>query len=174
MAFGLDARAGTSAKWLVFDFGGGTFDVALVLSEHGQITVREKTRTSCSMLCSTRATTGLGGKDLDRAVVDHLFLSQVEDQIPAGFSRDDRDFLSLGLRKYAERALIELSTHESAFVVAELGEIRLGNGDEIDLDFELSRSDVRPVVTPLFEIALSARRRPSSIDTASLVATWTK
>ncbi len=143
MAFGLEARPGTSAKWLVFDFGGGTFDAALVVSEDGQITVRD-----------TEGDNRLGGKDLDQTLVDELFLPEIEDQIPPGFSRDDRDLVRRGLRKYTERVLIELSTREAAFVETDLGEIRLGSGDEIDLDFELSRSDVRPVVTPLFERAI--------------------
>lgn len=143
MAFGLEAGSGTSVKWLVFDFGGGTFDAALVVSEEGQITVRD-----------TEGDNRLGGKDLDEAIVDTLVLPEVEDQIPAGFSRDDRDFVRRGLRKSAEHARIELSTLESTFVETDLGEIRLGSGDELELDFELTRATLEPVVTPLFERAI--------------------
>ena len=59
MAYSLDAPGDGSEKWLIFDFGGGTFDAALVLVEDGQVTVKD-----------TEGDNHLGGKDLDLAVVD--------------------------------------------------------------------------------------------------------
>ena len=143
MAFGLDAERGVEAKWLVFDFGGGTFDAALVLCEDGQITVRD-----------TEGDNRLGGKDLDLAVVVRLLWPAAAGQVPMSALDDgDREHLRQGLRQYAEGALIGLSTKDPVFVESELG-IRLGDGQEIDLDMELSRDEVRSVVEPYFQRAI--------------------
>ncbi|MCB0782580.1 MAG: Hsp70 family protein, partial [Flavobacteriales bacterium] len=62
MAYGLgaDNKKGT---WVVFDLGGGTFDVALVRSEEGILKVLD-----------TEGDNHLGGKNLDYAIVDKLIL----------------------------------------------------------------------------------------------------
>ena len=143
MAFGLEADPAVSAKWLVFDFGGGTFDAALVLAEDGQITVKD-----------TEGDNRLGGKDLDLAVVVRLLWPEIAGQVSVeALSETDNEHLRQGLREFAERALIELSTKDPSFVESDTG-IRLGNGQEIDLDLEVSRDEIHPVVAPYFQRAI--------------------
>ena len=144
MAFGFDARRHAEQKWLIFDFGGGTFDAALVLLEDGQITVRD-----------TEGDNRLGGKDLEREVVDQHILPLVEDQIRlAGLSESDLLLLRSSLRRFAEQAIIDLSYRETCFVESDPGDVRLGSGQEIDLEFELNREQLRPSVEPVFQRAI--------------------
>ena len=60
MAYGLDAK-NKDGYWLVFDFGGGTFDAALLKVEEGIMKVID-----------TEGDNYLGGKNLDYAIVDEL------------------------------------------------------------------------------------------------------
>lgn len=62
MAYGLDAGK-TDGFWLVFDFGGGTFDSALIKVEEGIMKVVD-----------TEGDNHLGGKDIDYAVVDSVII----------------------------------------------------------------------------------------------------
>ncbi|HYH86326.1 MAG TPA: Hsp70 family protein, partial [Pyrinomonadaceae bacterium] len=63
-AIAYGARAGVrDQRWLVFDLGGGTLDVAVVSTRDGRLNVLEH-----------RGDNHLGGKDIDRAVVQNIFL----------------------------------------------------------------------------------------------------
>ena len=62
MAFGLDSKI-KDGYWVVFDFGGGTFDAALLSMREGIMKVID-----------TEGDNFLGGKDLDYAVIDQLFM----------------------------------------------------------------------------------------------------
>ena len=146
MFYGLDARKGNQ-KWLIFDLGGGTFDAALVLVEDGQITVKD-----------TEGDNHLGGKDLDLMVVDRILLERIAEE------NDIEQFLSGSpgrrahfrdtLKKWAEEINITLSFHDSHFVESDLGDIVLPDGTDIDLDFEITREQLRPAVEPIFQRAI--------------------
>ena len=67
-AIGYGARAGSSdQRWLVFDLGGGTFDVAVVSTREGRLNVLEH-----------RGNNILGGKDIDRSIVEQILLPALE------------------------------------------------------------------------------------------------
>jgi molecular chaperone DnaK len=93
LAYGLDQRL--SKKILVFDLGGGTFDVSVLEVGDGIFEVK-----------STSGDTQLGGVDFDRRIVDWLaeqFLEQEKIDL-----RQDRQALQR-LTEAAEKAKIELS-----------------------------------------------------------------
>ena len=62
MAYGLDSK-NKDGFWLVFDFGGGTFDAALLRVEEGIMKVID-----------TEGDNYLGGKNLDYAIVDEIII----------------------------------------------------------------------------------------------------
>src|SRR3954452_2523662 len=94
LAYGLDKRG--SETVLVFDLGGGTFDVSLLDVGDGGVEVR-----------STSGDGHLGGDDFDRRVVDWLADELKRDQ---GIDlRNDPQSLQR-LYEAAERAKVELST----------------------------------------------------------------
>ena len=58
------------------------------------------------------------------------------------------------LKRWAEETNIALSYHDSHFVESDLGDIVLPDGTEVDLDFEITREQLRPVVAPIFQRAI--------------------
>jgi len=61
IAYGLDKREGKSSNILIYDMGGGTFDVSLLKMENGIFEVR-----------ATAGDTHLGGEDFDQRLTDHF------------------------------------------------------------------------------------------------------
>ncbi|BAQ66405.1 molecular chaperone DnaK [Geminocystis sp. NIES-3709] len=93
LAYGLEKRR--SEKILVFDLGGGTFDVSILEVGDGVLEVR-----------ATSGDTQLGGNDFDRRIVDYLAQGFLETE---GVDlRRDRQSLQR-LTEAAEKAKIELS-----------------------------------------------------------------
>ena len=66
IAYGIKASA-NSGYWLVFDFGGGTFDAALMHVDDGIMKVID-----------TEGDNHLGGKNIDVAIVDQLFIPELK------------------------------------------------------------------------------------------------
>lgn len=94
LAYGLDKKKDETI--LVFDLGGGTFDVSVLEVGDGVVEVK-----------STNGDTHLGGDDWDNAIVDWLIAEFKKEQ---GVDlRTDRQSLQR-LREAAEKAKIELST----------------------------------------------------------------
>ncbi|XP_069120575.1 heat shock cognate 71 kDa protein-like [Argopecten irradians] len=63
IAYGLDKKVGTEKNVLIFDLGGGTFDVSILTIEDGIFEVK-----------STSGDTHLGGEDFDNRMVNHFVL----------------------------------------------------------------------------------------------------
>ena len=98
VAYGVDKEE--SQKVLVYDLGGGTFDVSVLNIEDGVIEV-----------LATAGNNRLGGDDFDQCVVDYLLL-EVKKQKKVDLSSDP---VALGrLREAAVNAKIELSQSMSA------------------------------------------------------------
>jgi molecular chaperone DnaK len=94
LAYGLDKKENETI--LVFDLGGGTFDVSLLDVGDGVVEVR-----------ATNGDTHLGGDDWDQRIVNYIADEFKKDQ---GIDlRDDRQALQR-LREAAEKAKIELSS----------------------------------------------------------------
>jgi heat shock protein 5 len=62
IAYGLDKRKMGEKNILVFDLGGGTFDVSILTIDNGVFEV-----------IATDGDTHLGGEDFDQRVIDHFF-----------------------------------------------------------------------------------------------------
>uniref|UniRef100_A0A3Q2C721 Heat shock protein 8 n=1 Tax=Cyprinodon variegatus TaxID=28743 RepID=A0A3Q2C721_CYPVA len=77
IAYGLDKKVSSERNVLIFDLGGGTFDVSILTIEDGIFEVK-----------STAGDTHLGGEDFDNRMVNH-FISTVEDEKLAGKISDD-------------------------------------------------------------------------------------
>merc|ERR1711912_90162 len=61
IAYGLDKKVGAERNVLIFDLGGGTFDVSVLSIEDGIFEVK-----------STAGDTHLGGEDFDNRLVNHF------------------------------------------------------------------------------------------------------
>jgi L1 cell adhesion molecule like protein len=101
IAYGLDKKGGEQ-NILIFDLGGGTFDVSLLTIEEGIFEVK-----------ATAGDTHLGGEDFDIRLVDH-FIAEFKKKHKKDMSGNER--AKRRLRTACERAKRTLSSSTQAFI----------------------------------------------------------
>jgi len=102
IAYGLDKNVQNEKNVLIFDLGGGTFDVSLLTIEEGIFEVK-----------STSGDTHLGGEDFDNRLVDH-FVAEFKRKTRLDLRTNERGMRRL--RTAAERAKRNLSNATRANV----------------------------------------------------------
>lgn len=132
LAYGLDKDDQTI---LVFDLGGGTFDVSLLEIGDGVVEVK-----------ATNGDNHLGGDDWDQKVVDHLVKV-----FQAGHGVDlSKDKMALQrLREAAEKAKIELSSSSETSI--NLPYITASAEGPLHLDEKLTRAQFQQLTSDLLE-----------------------
>lgn len=138
-------KADSEGFWLVFDLGGGTLDVSLLETREGWLRVVDHGGDNF-----------LGGKDFDNALVDWAAARLASEAGIPPFSRSDpKNRRPLGKLKAAcEQAKIELSRVErTAIVCAEV--CADADGNPVDADIEVRRSDLELLVAPLIDRSLA-------------------
>lgn len=136
------------AYWLVYDFGGGTFDAAIIKSEEGTIHVAHHGGDNF-----------LGGSNIDWAIVEKLIAPRVvKDFGLTDFSRGNlkwkRAFTKL--KRAAEMAKIDLSRNERATVEAKFED---DSGAEIEFECDLTRNEVVSVTEPIILRSVDISKR---------------
>jgi len=146
-AYGLTAKDKDS-YWLVFDFGGGTFDAAIIKSEEGILAVKD-----------TDGDNYLGGKDLDIAIVDKILLPELcknncIDSILA--NPDKKELLRKALKFFAEEAKNQLSYTEKVNVYADDNDLKFkdDNGNDPTINVWIDQQQLETVFTPIFQRAI--------------------
>ena len=99
-AYGLDKSGAKDQKILVFDLGGGTLDVTIM--DFGEVDGQ-----ATFEVISTSGDTSLGGKDMDKALIDYLVASFKQE---SGVDISGDKMAMNRVRESAEKAKIELST----------------------------------------------------------------
>ena len=102
IAYGLDKKVGKEKNVLIFDLGGGTFDVSILSIEDGIFEVK-----------STAGDTHLGGEDFDSRLVNH-FVDEFKRKYKKDISGNKRSLRRL--RTACERAKRTLSASTQASV----------------------------------------------------------
>lgn len=149
MAYGLSSEK-KDGKWLVFDFGGGTFDAALVKVEDGILTVFD-----------TEGDNYLGGKNLDEAVVCKILMPSLkEDYALSSYETTDwkKKALMDALKGPAEEMRIALSFADSADYSTYDRNLNLGqddNGEEIDLEITVTKEQLVDAIGEQYRKAVS-------------------
>ena len=134
LAYGLD-KGDKDQTILVFDLGGGTFDVSLLEIGEGIVEVK-----------ATSGDNNLGGDDWDQRVVDHL-VTQFKNSNGVDLSTDKVALQRL--REAAEKAKIELSSSQSAAI--NLPYITASDAGPLHLDETLTRSDFQKMTADLID-----------------------
>ena len=145
MAYGIEVKV-TDGHWLVFDFGGGTFDAALMKVDEGIIKVVD-----------TEGDNQLGGKDLDYAIVDHILIPYLRDryEIKNILSEDmSRTLLREALKFNAEEAKIVLSSKDSFGIYVDEPIGVDDKGEEIEIDLTVTLDDYEKAVKTIFQRAI--------------------
>ena len=93
-------------KWLVFDLGGGTLDIAVVSTKDGRLNVLEH-----------RGNNLLGGKDVDRLILEEVVIPALKTQFDVrSLDTGARSRLRSRLLAKAEEAKIDLSREEEVVI----------------------------------------------------------
>ena len=100
IAYGLDRNKAKEENILVFDLGGGTFDVTLLTLDNGVFEVK-----------ATAGDTHLGGEDFDQRMMDHC-IAQFKKKHSLDLTKDNKAIARL--RRQCEVAKRTLSTQKSA------------------------------------------------------------
>ena len=134
LAYGLD-KGSKEQTVLVFDLGGGTFDVSLLELGEGVIEVK-----------STSGDNHLGGDDWDQRVMDYL-VKTFRGQHGIDLSQDKMAMQRL--REAAEKAKIELSA--AATTSINLPYITAGDSGPLHLDVSLTRAEFQRMTQDLLD-----------------------
>jgi molecular chaperone DnaK len=135
LAYGLDKEDSEDQTVLVFDLGGGTFDVSVLDIGEGVFEVK-----------STHGDTKLGGDDWDQRVIDWLVTSFKNDQ---GVDLGADNMAVQRLKEAAEKAKIELSQVQETQI--NLPFITATNSGPLHLDYKLTRSKFQELTSDLVE-----------------------
>src|SRR5689334_3948276 len=165
LAYGLD-KGSKEQTVLVFDLGGGTFDVSLLELGEGVIEVK-----------ATAGNNHLGGDDWDERVIDHL-VKTFRGQYGIDLSQDKMAMQRL--KEAAEKAKIELSAATTSNI--NLPYITAGPSGPLHLDVNLTRAEFQRMTQDLldrckgpFEAAIrDAGIKVSAIDHVILVGGSTR
>ncbi|MCZ0985855.1 molecular chaperone DnaK [Streptomyces diastatochromogenes] len=164
LAYGLDR--GEEQTVLVFDLGGGTFDVSLLEIGDGVIEVK-----------ATNGDTHLGGDDWDQRVVDHL-VKRFKGQYGIDLGGDKMAVQRL--REAAEKAKIELSSSSETSI--NLPYITASAEGPLHLEEKLTRAQFQELTadlldrckTPFHQAVKDANLKLSAIDHVILVGGSTR
>lgn len=160
LAYGLDKKddgaVGAGVNVLIYDLGGGTFDVSILRIEQGMFEVK-----------ATGGDTHLGGEDFDNSVVEHL-TSVLKEKHSTDVKSDPR--LMRKLRTAVEKAKRTLSSGMSAQVEFD------------DFSFELPRTKFESLNKATFDRTLDtvkkvlkdAKMEPADIDDVVLIGGSTR
>jgi len=130
IAYGLDAKSSTERNVLIFDLGGGTFDVSILNITGGVFAVK-----------ATAGDTHLGGEDFDNTLLEH-FKKEFERKTKLDISDDPRAIRRL--RSACERAKRTLSSVAQTTV-------------EVDSLYQVSRPPQRMLLVLLTSLNWSGR-----------------
>lgn len=130
----------SDGQWLVYDLGGGTFDVALIQIKHGEMKVLDH-----------EGDNFLGGADFDQMIVEKFVIPKIhneyiftnlEDEMKSASGKYNAKYYVL-LRR-AEEAKITLSSKTSAEIIVDGFEDEEGN--EVDLEITITRSEFNELI----------------------------
>ena len=133
LAYGLDDESEKTV--LVYDFGGGTFDVTVLEMGDGIYEVQ-----------STEGDNDLGGDDFDSEIIDWV-LEKFEEENGIDLSNEDEAMQRI--RENAEEAKKELSSRKQTTI--NIPFIHQEDGETYNIDYELTRSKFEDLVEDLVQ-----------------------
>lgn len=154
LAYGMDKEA-EDQTILVFDLGGGTFDVSVLEIGDGVFEVK-----------ATHGDTNLGGDDWDQRIIDWLIKSFKDEN---GVDLGNDKMAVQRLKEAAEKAKIELS--QVADTQVNLPFITATDSGPLHLDYSLSRSRFQEMTEDLIQrcrVAFEQAVRDAGLTTADV------
>jgi len=170
LAFGLDKSKSGDRKIVVYDLGGGTFDVSII--EIADVDGEKQFE-----VLSTNGDTFLGGEDFDQRIIDYL-IAEFKKESGVDLSKD---VLALQrLKEAAEKAKIELSSAQQTEI--NLPYITADASGPKHLNLKITRAKLEALVEELIERTIEPCRiaikdagiKVSEIDDVILVGGMTR
>ncbi|CAO1616931.1 unnamed protein product [Parajaminaea phylloscopi] len=162
IAYGLDSKSSTEKNVLIFDLGGGTFDVSLLNITGGVFAVK-----------ATAGDTHLGGEDFDAALLDH-FKKEFERKNKLDISGDPR--ATRRLRSACERAKRTLSSVTQTTVEVD----SLFQGVDFSANItrarfeEINATTFKGTIDPVAKVLKDAKMSVDKVDDIVLVGGSTR
>ncbi len=138
--------------FLVYDLGGGTFDVSIAENINGKVN-----------LLAHGGVEMCGGRDIDRMVFNQIVVPWLRSNfsLPEDFLINRKYKTFCRVAQWAtERAKIELSANETSTIALSEGEARTTDedGNEMYLDIDLNRQQVDSIIADLVKETVEATR----------------
>lgn len=127
-------------QWLVYDLGGGTFDVALIKIKDGEMKVLDH-----------EGDNFLGGADFDNLIVEKIVIpylnknfqfADLENELKSASGKYNNVYYRLV--KLAEDAKISLSSRTSSEI--EVRDMKDDNDEDIDISIDITRSEFESII----------------------------
>ena len=140
--------------WMVFDFGGGTLDIAVVSTFENRLSV-----------INHQGDNRLGGKNIDTLLVDKLIIPAIEEKYRLTENAQALENIKRRLRVFAETAKKTLSTAENAVIdIYDIGEDM--DGEFIELTINITRNEFNNIISELVESSVCLARK--SVEEAEI------
>lgn len=137
-------------RWMVFDLGGGTLDIAIV-----------STRNDCLTILEHQGDNRLGGKDVDRIIAEEMLYQPLSAAFPLPDRQQqprEHERLMRMLVRQAELAKVQLSDREQVTVeLFGLGSTQ--DGKAIEMTLTIDRADVEAKVRLLLDRCMQLAQR---------------
>lgn len=166
LAYGLDKDENKSQKILIYDLGGGTFDVSVLELGDGVFEV-----------LATNGNTRLGGDDFDKVVMDWIVAEFKKNE---GIDLSKDKMAMQRIKEAAEKAKIELSGVTKTNI--NLPFITVGQNGPLHIDMDLTKAKfddmtahlVKATVGPTLQALKDAKLSASDINKVVLVGGSTR
>jgi molecular chaperone DnaK len=145
LAYGFQSKS-DRVFWVVYDFGGGTFDVTVVQVRDGQIQVVHH-----------NGDNQLGGKLIDWEIVERLFVPALKKEYSlTEFNRGNPKWKAAfaKLKLHAEQAKIRVSRDTATDIIID-PLCQDDRGMAARFEYELKRSDIVPLIEPFVERSIN-------------------
>ena len=146
ISYGVDKMEKDEEKvFLVYDFGGGTFDLSILVASGGNF-----------IESGTGGDRWLGGDDIDKALMNYVFENTNKEQSvdvqKLIDTLDDRKRLAFQgeLKKQIEGAKKQLSNSKAASIEI-FGELETEDGDMVDIEVSITRDEFENLIRPLIQ-----------------------
>ncbi len=142
-----------NGQFLVYDLGGGTFDLALVQSLSGSVNV-----------VAHEGINMLGGRNFDRTILNSIVRPWLHDQfnLPVDFQKDEKyQRLTRMVQWASERAKIELSSKDSAVIFAGDDDVRITDedGNDIFIEINFSKEQLEELIVDKIDETIALSRK---------------
>ncbi len=142
VAYGAKA-SDNGENWLVFDYGGGTLDVAVVTTKNGELAA-----------INNKGNNRMGGKDIDKALYERIILPKLQEKYQI-----EKDLSGQAKAKAifeAEKCKMELSRQDDT--IFELFEVEDDAGEEIEFELTITREEFDKAIYEIVDETISIAR----------------